>query len=153
MNRNLKKSGLRQEVAVTHWYLHWLADMYISTNHINPPAIWSRKHPEPETSQVHISGPWEGNPWVAGGFLSQRARNADLWCFFDINQNKLLNKYSRARWSEKTWRSRDITEMSWTYTMYVNNNAHYPLCIYGTLKIYSQIIKFWYIIQINKCVL
>ena len=31
---------------------------------------------------------------VTGGFPSQRDNNADLWCFFVVSLNKLLNKHS-----------------------------------------------------------
>ena len=32
-----------------------------------------------------LSGLWEGNPPVTGGFRSQRAINADLWCFLCLS--------------------------------------------------------------------
>ena len=34
---------------------------------------------------------WKGNPFVTGGFPSQRVSNAELWCFFVASLTKLLN--------------------------------------------------------------
>ena len=34
-----------------------------------------------------------GNPPVIGGFPSERDNNADLWSFFVVSLNKLLNKH------------------------------------------------------------
>ena len=45
----------------------------------------------------------EGNPLVISGFLSQRTSIMDFWCFFDLIQNKLLNKHSIGQWYETTW--------------------------------------------------
>ena len=36
-----------------------------------------------------------GKPPFTGGFHSKRDNNADLWCFFVVSLNKLLNKHSR----------------------------------------------------------
>ena len=48
-----------------------------------------------------------GNPPVSGGFPSQRISKADLWCFFVVNLNKLLNKNSIDRKFETSWRAFD----------------------------------------------
>ena len=47
----------------------------------------------------------EENHPVTGGFPSQRASNAGLWCFFCASLNKLLNKQSSYWWFEMmlTW--------------------------------------------------
>ena len=41
-----------------------------------------------------ITGPLWGNPLVNGGFLSQKANNAELLCFSVDGLNKLLNDKS-----------------------------------------------------------
>ena len=46
----------------------------------------------------------EGNPPGTGGFLSQIASNAEIWCLFYIHLNKLLSKQS--------WRLSDATVMN-----------------------------------------
>ena len=42
----------------------------------------------------------DGNPPLTGGCPSQRASDEDIWCFFDVSANKLLNKHSSGRWCE-----------------------------------------------------
>ena len=33
---------------------------------------------------------------ITGGFPTQRANDAEIWCFFDVSPDKLLNKHSTA---------------------------------------------------------
>ena len=47
----------------------------------------------------------EGNPPVTGWFPSQRPVTWSIDVFFDLRQNKRLNKQSRRRWFETPWRS------------------------------------------------
>ena len=49
----------------------------------------------------------EGNQSVIGGFPSQRASNAALWCSCVVSLNKRLSKHSIDRWFETPWRSFD----------------------------------------------
>ena len=51
----------------------------------------------------------EGNPSVTSGFPSQRTSDAELWCFFDVSLNKLLNKQLRGSWTEMCGCSFDVT--------------------------------------------
>ena len=44
---------------------------------------------------------------MTDGFPSQRANNADVWCLFVLNLNKLRNKQSNCRWFEAPWRTCD----------------------------------------------
>ena len=46
---------------------------------------------------------------VIGGFPSQKANNTQLWCFFGVTLNKLMNKQSSYGWSEPPCRSCYIT--------------------------------------------
>ena len=42
----------------------------------------------------------------------QKTSNAELWCFFTVSLNRLLNKQSMHRWLNTLWRSCDITLLS-----------------------------------------
>ena len=58
----------------------------------------------------HITGHLWGNPPpVMSGFPSQRSSNTELWCFFVLSLNKLLNKQSSCWWFERPWSSCDIS--------------------------------------------
>ena len=43
------------------------------------------------------TGPWEVNPPVTGGFLSQKASDTELWWFIDVRPNKRLSNQSAWR--------------------------------------------------------
>ena len=53
----------------------------------------------------------EGNPPVTGGFPTRWTSDEDIWCFFDVSLNEMLNKPTINWWSETPWRSCDITAM------------------------------------------
>ena len=50
-------------------------------------------------------------PPVTSGFPSQRDSNMDLWCFFVVSLNKLLNKHSIDQLFRMPWQSFDVTIM------------------------------------------
>ena len=57
------------------------------------------------------------NPPITGGFSAQRDNNGDLWCFFVVSLNKLLNKHSIGRQFEVPWRLFDVAV---TYFFFVS---------------------------------
>ena len=59
--------------------------------------------------RVHVTGSLRWNPPVIGGFPSQRASNADIWCFFNVSPKNLSNQHWRDRWSETPRLSCDLT--------------------------------------------
>ena len=54
---------------------------------------------------------FEGSPLVIGGFPSEGASNADIWCPFVVSLQKRLNKHSIDWWFETPWRSFDLVLM------------------------------------------
>ena len=69
-------------------------------------------------------------PPVTSGFPSQRDSNMDLWCFFVVSLNKLLNKHSIDQLFRMPWQSFDVTVM--IQKMYFH---------------YRWIFLYWYMIQ------
>ena len=53
----------------------------------------------------HIIVRFDRNPPVTGGSSPGRFSDADLWYFFDISRNKLLNDLLSGWYSEMQWRS------------------------------------------------
>ena len=45
------------------------------------------------------------------GFPSKKASSAEVWCFLDVGQRKLLSKRSNGRWSATPWCSCDVSVM------------------------------------------
>ena len=52
---------------------------------------------------------------VTARFFTQRTSYTELWRFFDIILNKMLNKQSKYRWFETPWRSRGVIVMQWQW--------------------------------------
>ena len=72
-----------------------------------------------------------GNQPGTGGFPSQRDSDADLWCFFVVSLNKLLNKHSIARQCETPWRHRNACNsmMTWSPRVTYHPAVGMILCI------------------------
>ena len=66
-----------------------------------------------------------GNPSETGGFLAQRASNAEIWRFFGVSLNGRLNNQSSFWLNETPQCSRDVT-LNGSETIRTISNAHYP---------------------------
>ena len=56
---------------------------------------------------VHLWGDSTGHQWIP---LAKKRWYEVYFCLFDVNLNKLLNRYAMIRrWFEKPWRSHDVT--------------------------------------------
>ena len=72
----------------------------------------------------------EGKPQVSsGGFPSQTARNAEIWCFLCCYPNKLMNKQSVCQWFQIPWGScrcycqHIVTAMACWLSMYLDKRS------------------------------
>ena len=61
-----------------------------------------------EKNLTALPGLYERNPVNTGGFPSQSAGNAELWCLLYSNMKKLLIKQPRGRWFEAPSRSYNV---------------------------------------------
>ena len=75
-------------------------------------------HHEEVMTWIHFPHYW---PFVRGIHQSMAVSlhkgpiNADLWCFFDVKLNKMLNKHSSHWWFELPWGSCDVIAMAWYF--------------------------------------
>ena len=79
-----------QELGDLPWY-NWgreLKDPGSNTSHGMP--LYGAMMTSSYGKDFRITGPLWGNLLITDGFLSQKASNADLLCFFCVNLNKLL---------------------------------------------------------------
>ena len=65
-------------------------------------------------SIFHVTGPFEGNPPVTGGFPSQRPVTRSFDGFFGLRLNKRLGKQSTRRWLRRHGTHYDVTVMKTT---------------------------------------
>ena len=84
------------------------------------PISWWRQDVETLSALLALC---EGTPSVTCGFDSQKAKIADIWCFFDVSTSQSLNKNSSCRWSETPWRSFEFTVMiTHCLSLYITSN-------------------------------
>ena len=87
------------------------------------PAPWrtTRRGPTgcgraPSDSEVSLHGTrrqdMETGGWIHRRFPSQRANVKEFWCSFAVSFNELLSKQSNCRRFEMSWRSCDVTVIS-----------------------------------------
>ena len=137
-------------ISIVPWNLIWyfcgnlqqLYDVYAGTVHlskINVAPQFTRirlylimKSSNGNISHVTVPGVRRMHPSPVVSPHTLRDSNADIWCFFVANLNKLLNKHSIDQYFGTPWRSFDVAAMlpqHKAYYIYIYNKI-WPVILY-----------------------